>query len=89
MKYLILALALVSSAAFADTYVRGHTTKNGTYVEPHYRTSEDSSKFNNYSTQGNVNPYNGKQGRIDPYTPPAYQYEAPKPYQYQNPYDNN
>jgi hypothetical protein len=24
-------------------------------------------KFNNYSTQGNYNPYNGKKGTADPY----------------------
>lgn len=90
MRYLLTILTLVFSLnGFADTYVQGYTKKNGTYVEPHYRTSEDSNKFNNYSTQGNVNPYNGNVGHVDPYVQPSYQYQAPKPYQYQNPYDNN
>jgi hypothetical protein len=89
MKKIILALVVLisfSTLVFADTYVKGYTKKNGTYVEPHYRSSPDSNKFNNYSTEGNVNPYNGNQGRVDPYytPPPSYEY---KPYQYNNPYD--
>ena len=89
MKLLFTVLALsIATSAFADTYVHGYTKQNGTYVEPHYSSSPDSSKFNNYSTEGNVNPYNGKEGHVDPYqynTPPAY--TPPKPYQYKNSYD--
>lgn len=48
------------------TSVKGHTTKKGTYVAPHKRTAPDSSKRNNYSTKGNVNPYTGKKGTKDP-----------------------
>lgn len=46
----------------ADVYVRGYTRKNGTYVAGHYRSSPDSSRANNWSTYGNVNPYTGKVG---------------------------
>lgn len=45
--------------------IRGHTTKNGTYVAPSRATNPDKSKANNYSHKGNVNPYNGKQGTKD------------------------
>ena len=48
-------------------HVSGHTTKTGTYVPPHYRTGADSSKLNNWSTRGNVNPYTGKTGTKNPY----------------------
>lgn len=91
MKILIALFALVlSTAAIADTYVNGYTKKNGTYVEPHYKTNQDESKFNNYSTQGNVNPYTGKQGTVNPYAVPEIrQYNPPPVYQYQNPYGNN
>jgi hypothetical protein len=90
MKYLVaLFVALTSFSAIADTYVKGHTRSDGTYVQPHYRSSPNNYKFDNYSSQGNTNPYNGQQGSVNPYTPPAYQYKAPQPYQYQNPYDNN
>jgi hypothetical protein len=42
--------------------IRGHTTKNGTYVAPSRATNPNSIKRDNYSHKGNVNPYNGKQG---------------------------
>jgi hypothetical protein len=42
--------------------VRGYTTSRGTYVAPHYRTSPNSSRIDNWSTRGNVNPFTGKSG---------------------------
>jgi len=45
----------------------GYTRQDGTYVQPHYQTSPNSSRLDNYSTQGNVNPYTGQQG-----TQPAF-----------------
>jgi len=59
------ALGAFISAAHADTYVRGHYRSDGTYVQPHYRTKPDSYQFNNYSHQGNVNPYTGRVGTQD------------------------
>ena len=50
-----------------DVSVRGHTRKDGTYVKPHMRTAPNSSKQDNYSTKGNVNPYTGKEGTVDPF----------------------
>lgn len=64
MKKLI-ALSIVLFAAFgsfAQTYVNGYTRSNGTFVEPHYRSSPNNTKFDNYSTLGNVNPYTGSIG---------------------------
>lgn len=49
--------------------VKGHVTKDGTYVAPHVRTSPNSTKLDNYSTKGNVNPYTGKEGTKDPFAP--------------------
>ena len=46
--------------------VKGHTRKDGTYVQPHKRSARDSSKINNWSTKGNVNPYTGKRGTRSP-----------------------
>jgi hypothetical protein len=57
----------MAGSAGADTYVNGYVRKDGTYVQPHYRTDPDSTKLNNYSTQGNVNPYTGQAGTVDPY----------------------
>jgi hypothetical protein len=50
-----------------NTHVGGHTRRDGTYVQPHYRTNPNSSRMDNYSTRGNVNPYTGKSGTVDPY----------------------
>lgn len=67
MKYIVIALALLSSAVIAkDVYVQPHITKNGTYVQGHMRSAPDSNPYNNYSTQGNTNPYTGAQGTQSP-----------------------
>ncbi len=67
MKLLLAVLALLlSTAVLADTHVRGYYKKNGTYVEPHYRSSPNSTTTDNYSTKGNVNPYTGKEGTKNP-----------------------
>lgn len=86
MKKLALILAaLAAVSAFADEWVNPYVRKDGTYVQGHHRTAPDSNPYNNYSTQGNTNPYTGQQGTVNPYqqpvTPtyqtPTYQYRAP------------
>lgn len=47
---------------FAYKHVRGYFKSNGTYVAPYYKTSPDSYKYNNWSTNGNYNPFTGKRG---------------------------
>lgn len=73
MKLLIVALALtgLSASAHADQYVNGYYRNNGTYVQPYNRTDSNSSVYDNYSTRGNVNPYTGQPGTVNPY--PSYQ----------------
>lgn len=34
----------------------------GTYVEPHYKTNNNSTNWDNFSTKGNYNPFNGNPG---------------------------
>ena len=46
----------------SDHTVSGYTRSNGTYVRPSHATNPDSTRNNNYSTKGNVNPYSGKYG---------------------------
>lgn len=70
-KTIIIAIALtiaVPAITVADEYVNGYVRRDGTYVQPHYRSSPDSSPYNNYSSKGNYNPYTGRQGTV---TPPA------------------
>lgn len=45
--------------------VSGHVTKNGTYVAPTRASNPNGTRADNYSTKGNVNPYNGKAGTRD------------------------
>lgn len=45
-----------------STYVNVYTKSNGTYVQGHYRSSQNSTNHDNYSTSGNYNPYTGSAG---------------------------
>ena len=78
MKYILLFLLAFSFNVLADVYVQGYYRDNGTYVAPHYRSSPNSSQFDNWSSQGNQNPYTGQKGYKNPYN----QYNNP----YRNPY---
>ncbi len=46
----------------ATSHVKGYYRGNGTYVAPHYRSGRDGYHNNNWSVEGNVNPYTGKPG---------------------------
>jgi hypothetical protein len=46
----------------AHSHVSGYTKKSGAYVAAHDRSTRDSTKTNNWSTKGNVNPETGKKG---------------------------
>ena len=61
---LIIVLALLSNAvpSYSATKVRGYTKKSGTHVASHHRSDKNSTKSDNWSTKGNVNPYTGKKG---------------------------
>ena len=54
-------------ALSAATYVDGYTKSNGTYVEGYYRSSPNNTVYDNYSTDGNVNPYTGEEGDREVY----------------------
>jgi hypothetical protein len=78
-------LACVASAAMAQTHYRsGYVTKNGVYVPPSYATNPNGTKLDNFSTQGNFNPYTGQAGKVNPYAPrqqftPVYVQPTPMP----------
>jgi len=69
LLFTVMSLVLVPFAEAGPVRTKGYTRKSGTYVAPHYRTSPDHSKSNNWSTKGNVNPYTGKRGTVDPGKP--------------------
>lgn len=75
MKKLFLVLALLigvlflsASAEARTTRVRGYLkSSTGRYVAPHYKTTPNRSRFDNFSTKGNYNPYTGKKGTVNPF----------------------
>ncbi len=63
----LFSFGLFSSVVDASSRVSGYTTKRGTYIQPYYKSTPNSTKFDNYSTKGNYNPYTGKKGYTNPY----------------------
>lgn len=70
--FLIIFLLLSTTILSADTYVDGYSRSDGTYVEGHYRSSPNDTVYDNYSTDGNVNPYTGKEGTKEVYDGEGY-----------------
>ena len=70
MKKLLLLFLLILSThiLFSQVRVSGYTRKNGTYVQPHMRSSPNSNPYDNYSFPGNTNPYTGKTSTGNPDT---------------------
>ncbi len=68
-KIFFILSVFVVTFLFSDVYVNGYYRKDGTYVEPHYRSSPNDTKSDNWSTYGNVNPYTNEEGtkRYDDY----------------------
>jgi hypothetical protein len=59
----------------AQVHVNGYFRKDGTYVQPHQRSSPDGLKSNNYSYQGNYNPNTGRiTGGYGYVNQPSYNY---------------
>lgn len=63
---------LLAGTAMAQGYnqVSPYTRRDGTYVQPHYRTNPDNTVRNNWTTVPNVNPFTGQPGTRSP-TPRA------------------
>lgn len=66
--FLLLTFLFVSIQLIAQVRVSGHYRSNGTYVQPHYRSSPDRNPYNNWSYPGNTNPYTGKTATGNPDT---------------------
>jgi hypothetical protein len=58
----LLSFLFSASLQARDVYVNGHYNSNGSYTQPHYRTSPNSTQSDNWGTQGNTNPYTGQSG---------------------------
>ena len=70
MKRIIIAITVallsVSAPVLAEDYVRGYTRSDGTSVDSYYRSSPNSTQYDNYSTRGNYNPHTGRSGSKNP-----------------------
>ena len=81
--FLILVVMVLgfTGLVFAEPYqyVRPYTKSNGTFVNGYYRTSPNNTKFDNFSTKGNMNPFTGKSGTVNPYRQPSI-YKIPLTY---------
>lgn len=63
MKKIAFFVLLFSSInMFADKHVSGYYKSNGTHVNSYMRSNANSTKSDNFSTYGNINPYTGKVG---------------------------
>lgn len=63
---LAVAAALTATTAIADEIVNGYMRQDGTYVQPHFRSSPNTTTIDNYSSRGNTNPYTGERGSQQP-----------------------
>ncbi|WP_374166536.1 hypothetical protein [Arcticibacter sp. MXS-1] len=56
-----------------QVYVSGYFRKDGSFVAGHYKTVQNETNRDNFTTRPNVNPYTGKPGYIEPDTKSTYQ----------------
>ena len=65
---LVLVFGVFNFVDARTTKVRGYVKPStGKYVAPHYKTTPNRTKIDNFSTKGNYNPYTGKKGTVNPW----------------------
>ena len=64
---LAIPAALAARPTGGSHSVNGYVKRDGIYVAPHMQTNPNSTKIDNYSTKGNINPYTGMPGTVDPF----------------------
>jgi len=62
LGFFALVILLVPLLDAGSVRVKGYFRKDGTYVQPHYRSSPNSTVRDNWSYKDNINPYTGKEG---------------------------
>lgn len=77
MKSFILFFAILFFSHLAQgqsgsVYVKGYSKSDGTFVPGYYKTTPDHTNHNNWSTNGNSNPYSNQAG----YRAPDYSNKA-------------
>lgn len=69
LLFLMLCFALPTWADKVNGYYR---KSSGIYVNSYNRSHKNYTKYDNYSTRGNINPYTGKKGYSNPYKTQSY-----------------
>lgn len=75
MKKLFLVVLMIFLLGILSDSVEARIVKvkgyykpsSGTYIQSHYKTSPNKSKFDNWNTKGNINPMTGKKGTVNPF----------------------
>ena len=64
--FFLIVFFFTTALTFAQSqvWVSGYTRSNGTFVQGYYRTLQDHTINNNWSTVGNVNPHTGTSGTV-------------------------
>ena len=76
----VFAISTIASAQLnynnsGARYQNGYYRSNGTYVNGHYKSKSNRTNHDNYSTQGNRNPFTGNSGSVArDYSPNVYNY---------------
>ena len=83
----VLLVLIYAVPSLAQVWVDPYTRRDGTQVPGHYRTRPDNNPYNNWSSQGNINPYTGERGYNNPY-PNPYRQNSPTFGGYNNPNPN-
>lgn len=66
--FLFLGVGFVNLAQAKTSSVRGYIKPStGRYVAPHFKTTPNKTRLDNFSTKGNYNPFTGKKGYTSPF----------------------
>jgi hypothetical protein len=60
--FALVCFAFLTTTLFAQIFVPGYQKSDGTYVQPHHKSTPNSTVTDNWSFKGNTNPYTGKEG---------------------------
>jgi hypothetical protein len=60
----ILVLLATVTLCDAQVYYNGYQRRNGTWVQPHWQSSPDGIRSNNWNRYPNINPFTGRPGTL-------------------------
>lgn len=77
--FMFVSALVFGQTNYSTTYQSGYFRSDGTYVQPHYKTTINQTNHDNFSTHGNTNVYKGLSGyRAKEYSSGASNYGSGK-----------